>query len=343
MKRHKIIGENMAIEDIFKLENGRTSFIFVGGKGGVGKTSVSAATAIWIANHGKKTLIVSTDPAHSLSDSFETYVGSNPKLILPNLYAIEIDPEIAMAKQQAEIKNRKLVSDPQQTTGLDLLEDQLDLASSAPGADEAAAFELFLQVMTTNDYDVVVFDTAPTGHTLRFLSFPDIMESWIGKMLKAKSKLSEMKGMLKNLIPFSGDKDNESLELEQTKKKIEEARAVISNPEQTTFKMVLIPEEMSIYESERAMESLKKYNINTDSVIINQLMPDIDDCDFCQSRFKIQQKHVNLINQKFADKKILQIPLFKEEVKGVEKLKELGEVLYENKSISQVEEDAILL
>jgi arsenite-transporting ATPase len=333
----------MAIEDIFKLKNDRTSFIFVGGKGGVGKTSVSVATAIWIANHGKKTLIVSTDPAHSLTDSLETRVGPTPTLIIPNLYALEIDPEIAMARQQAEIKNRKSLADPQQAMGLDVLEDQLDLASSAPGADEAAAFELFLQVMTTNDYDVVVFDTAPTGHTLRFLSFPDIMESWVGKMIKAKSKLSDMKGMLKNLIPFSGDDDHESLELEETKKKIEEARAVMSNPEQTTFKMVVIPEEMSIYESERAMESLKKYNINADSVIINQLMPDITDCDFCQSRYKIQQKHVNLIRQKFSDKKILQIPLFKEEVKGIEKLKELGEVLYENKSINQVEEDAILL
>ncbi|MDR2873647.1 MAG: arsenical pump-driving ATPase GET3 [Methanobrevibacter sp.] len=333
----------MAIEDIFKIQNGRTSFIFVGGKGGVGKTSVSVATAIWTANHGKKTLIVSTDPAHSLSDSLETYVGSNPKLILPNLYAVEIDPEVAMAQQQEEIKNRKSVADSQQAMGLDLLEDQLDLASAAPGADEAAAFELFLQVMTRNNYDVVVFDTAPTGHTLRFLSFPDIMESWIGKMLKVKSKVSTMKGMFKNLIPFSDKDDGESVELEETKKKIEEARAVMSNPEQTTFKMVLIPEEMSIYESERAMESLKKYNINTDSVIINQLMPDIDNCDFCQSRFKIQQKHVNLINQKFSDKNIFKIPLFKEEVKGIKKLKELGEVLYENKSINQVEEDAILL
>ncbi|MDR2544448.1 MAG: arsenical pump-driving ATPase GET3 [Methanobrevibacter sp.] len=333
----------MGIENLFRFKEGKTTFVFVGGKGGVGKTSISAATAIWLAKHNRKTLIVSTDPAHSLSDSLETYIGPDPKLIMSNLYAVEIDPEVAMTRQQEELKNKKSVVDPQQAMGLDLLEDQLDLASSAPGADEAAAFEIFLQVMTTNEYDIVVFDTAPTGHTLRFLSFPDLMESWVGKMLKVKSKLSTVKSTFKSLIPFSDDEDNEQLELEETKRKIEEARKVMSDPEQTTFKMVVIPEEMSIYESERGIESLKKYNMNVDSVIINQVMPDIDDCDFCQSRYKIQQKRIGLINQKFHDQTILQIPLFKEEIKGINKLEELGQVLYENKSVSQVEKDAILL
>ncbi|MDR2623371.1 MAG: arsenical pump-driving ATPase GET3 [Methanobrevibacter sp.] len=332
----------MGIGDIFKFKEGKTTFVFVGGKGGVGKTSISAATAIWLAKHNRKTLIVSTDPAHSLSDSLETYIGPDPRLIMSNLYAVEIDPEVAMARQQEELKNKKSLVDPQQVMGLDMLEDQLDLASSAPGADEAAAFEIFLQVMTTNEYDVVVFDTAPTGHTLRFLSFPDLMESWVGKMLKVRSKLSAVKSTFKNLMPFSDD-DNEQLELEETKRKIEEARKVMSDPEQTTFKMVVIPEEMSIYESERGIEALKKYNMNVDSVIVNQVMPDVDNCDFCQSRYKLQQKRIELISQKFHDQSIFQIPLFKEEIKGIDKLEELGQVLYENKTLNQVEKDAILL
>ncbi|MDR2829701.1 MAG: arsenical pump-driving ATPase GET3 [Methanobrevibacter sp.] len=333
----------MGIGDLFKFKEGKTTFVFVGGKGGVGKTSISAATAIWLAKHNRKTLIVSTDPAHSLSDSFETYIGPDPKLIMSNLYCVEIDPEVAMARQQEELKNKRSLIDSQQAMGLDMLEDQLDLASSAPGADEAAAFEIFLQVMTTNEYDVVVFDTAPTGHTLRFLSFPDLMESWVGKILKVKSKLSTVKSTFKNLMPFSDDENTEQLELEETKRKIEEARKVMSDPEQTTFKMIVIPEEMSIYESERGIEVLKKYNMNVDSVIVNQVMPDIDNCDFCQSRYKLQQKRIGLINQKFHDKTIFQIPLFKEEIKGLNKLEELGQVLYENKSINQVEKDAILL
>ena len=337
----------MGFKDLFTFKEGQTTFVFVGGKGGVGKTSISAATAIWMANQGKKTLVVSTDPAHSLSDSLEAPIGHSPTLIMSNLYAVEIDPEMAMEQQQAELESKKSLATGEQAMGLDLLGDQLDLASSAPGADEAAAFEVFLQVMTTNEYDVVVFDTAPTGHTLRFLSFPDLMNSWVGKMITVRTKIGGVANTFKNLIPFMGDDDENDIqstaELEETKRKINEAKKVMSDPERTTFKMVVIPEEMSIYESDRAMESLAKNNMTVDGVVVNQIMPDIEDCDFCQARHKIQQKRLALIRQKFSHQTIAEMPLFKEEVKGVEKLKEMAEVLYEGKTPEDVEKDAILL
>ncbi|MCL2115868.1 MAG: arsenical pump-driving ATPase GET3 [Methanobrevibacter sp.] len=334
----------MGFKDLVKFKDDKTTFMFIGGKGGVGKTSISAATGLWMAEQGKKTLIVSTDPAHSLSDSLETFIGHSPTLIRENLYAVEIDPEIAMEQKQAELNSQKSVASPDQAMGLDLLGDQLDLASSAPGADEAAAFEVFLQVMTTNEYDVVVFDTAPTGHTLRLLSFPDLMDSWVGKMIKVKSKLGSLTSAFKNVIPFMADDDPQSTaDLEETKRKIDEAKKVLSNSEQTTFKMVVIPEEMSIYESERAIESLNKFNMTTDGIIVNQIMPDIDNCDFCKSRHNLQQKRLAMIHQKFQGKTIGEIPLFKEEVKGIEKLNELAKVLYEGKPHDEIEKDAILL
>ncbi len=335
----------MGFRDLFKFTDGKTTFVFVGGKGGVGKTSVSSATAIWMAKEGKKTLLVSTDPAHSLSDSLEAHIGHSPTLIMPNLYAVEIDPEVAMEQQQSEIESKKSLASGDEAMGLDMLGDQLDLASSAPGADEAAAFEVFLQVMTTNEYDVVVFDTAPTGHTLRLLSFPDLMDSWVGKMIKVKTKLGSVANAFKNVIPFMGDDDDpqSTAELEETKRKIDEAKKIMSDPERTTFKMVVIPEEMSIHESDRAMESLGKNNMTVDGVIVNQVMPDIDNCEFCQARHKIQQKRLALIRQKFSHQTIAEIPLFKEEVKGIAKLEEVAEVLYEGKTPEEVEKDAILL
>jgi len=335
----------MGFRDLFKFKDGETTFVFVGGKGGVGKTSISAATGIWMAEQGKKTLIVSTDPAHSLSDSLEAPVSHSPTLIMPNLYAVEIDPEIAMKQQQAELESKKSLATGEEAMGLDFLGDQLDLASSAPGADEAAAFEIFLQVMTTNEYDVVIFDTAPTGHTLRLLSFPDLMDSWVGKMITVKTKLGGIANSFKNLIPFMGEDDDiqSTAELEETKRKIDEAKKIMSNPERTTFKMVLIPEEMSIYESSRAMEVLAKNHMTVDGVVVNQVMPDIDNCEFCQSRHKLQQKRMALIRQKFSHQTISEIPLFKEEVKGIKKLKEVAEVLYEGKTPEEVERDAILL
>ena len=335
----------MAFKDIFKFKKGETTFIFVGGKGGVGKTSISSATALWLANQGKKTLIVSTDPAHSLSDSLEVNIGHYPVQINENLFAVEIDPDKAMEEKQRALESRKSMASPDQLMGLDFLGEQMDLASASPGADEAAAFEVFLSVMTSNEYDVVVFDTAPTGHTLRLLSFPEIMDSWVGKLMKAKAALGNATNALKNIIPFmDADEDIETRqELEETKKQIDQAKAVLSDPDRTTFKMVVIPEEMSIYESERAIEALNKYDITTDSIIVNQVMPDISDCDFCHSRYMLQQKRLALIDQKFKDQVVAQVPLFKDEVKGQEKLLKLAEILYEGKDNDEVQPNVIQL
>ena len=337
----------MAFKDYFRFNKDKTTFIFVGGKGGVGKTSVSSATALWLAEQGKKTLIVSTDPAHSLADSLEVPIGSYPREIKENLFAVEIDPDEAMAQKQAALEARK-VTNPSEDgglLGLDFLSDQLDMASSSPGADEAAAFEMFMAVMNSDEYDVVVFDTAPTGHTLRLLSFPEVMDSWVGKLMLAKAKLGTATNALKKIMPFmeAVDDPQTSEELKRTKDEIDKAKAVLSDPDRTTFKMVVIPEEMSIYESERALEALGKYDITVDSVIVNQVMPDICDCDFCHSRHKLQQKRLALIDQKFPDQHIAEVPLFKDEVKGQEKLLKLAHILYDDEDNDEVTQEAIQL
>ena len=239
----------MAFKDLFKFNKGKTTFVFVGGKGGVGKTTVSAATALWMAKQGKKTLVISTDPAHSLADSLEKPIGHLPTPIMENLHAVEIDPEVAMEDYQAKMKEQAAANPGM---GMDMLQDQMDMASMSPGIDEAAAFDKFLQYMTTDEYDIVIFDTAPTGHTLRLLSFPEIMDSWVGKMIKIRKQVGSMAKAFKNIMPFMGDEEEEDRALEDmevTKKKIREARAVMADPERTSFKMVVIPEEMSIYES----------------------------------------------------------------------------------------------
>ncbi len=335
----------MAFKDYFKFNKDETTFMFIGGKGGVGKTSISSATALWLANQGKKTLIVSTDPAHSLSDSLEVPIGPYPREIKTNLFAVEIDPDEGMAQKQAVFDAQKANSTSESLMGLDFLSDHMDIVSSAPGADEAAAFEVFMSVMTSNEYNVVVFDTAPTGHTLRLLSFPEVMDSWVGKIMMIKAKLGSTANSLKNLIPFMDTADNPqtSEELKRTKKQIDEAKKVLSNPDRTTFKMVVIPEEMSIYESERALGALENYDITVDSVIVNQVMPDISDCDFCHSRHKLQQKRLTLIDQKFPEQIIAQVPLFKDEIKGQEKLLKLANILYEDQDNTEVKQEAIQL
>ena len=334
----------MGFKDLIKFRKDETTFIFVGGKGGVGKTSVSSATALWLAEQGKKTLIVSTDPAHSLSDSLEAPVYSYPTQIRENLFGLEIDPDKAAAEKQSMLEAKK-ASGQEMPFGLDAMGDMLDMAGSSPGADEAAAFEVFMGVMTSNEYDVVVFDTAPTGHTLRLLSFPEVMDSWVGKLMKIKARLGAAANAFKNIIPFmDADENPQSLdELNQTKELIDEAKKVLADSDRTTFKMVVIPEEMSIYESSRALEALDKYNITCDGVIVNQVMPDITDCDFCHSRHQLQQKRLALIEQKFPNQVVAQVPLFKDEVKGQEKLLNLAEILYDGKDNTEIEANVIQL
>lgn len=321
----------MAFKDLFKFNKGKTTFVFIGGKGGVGKTTVSAATALWFARKGKKTLIISTDPAHSLSDSFERNIGYNPTPIAENLEALEIDPDMAMQEYQAKMKEQQALNPGIGGMDMGMMQEQMDMASMSPGIDEAAAFDKFLQYMTTDEYDIIIFDTAPTGHTLRLLSFPEMMDSWVGKMIKIRRQVGSMAKAFKNIMPFMGDEEEEDRaleDMEETKKQIREARGIMADPERTSFKTVITPEEMSIYESERAMEALKKNNMLTDGVIVNQIQPEEADCEFCQARREIQEKRLEMIKEKFGNQVIAEIPLLNHEVKGMEELKKIGEILY---------------
>ncbi|WP_018154380.1 TRC40/GET3/ArsA family transport-energizing ATPase [Methanothermococcus thermolithotrophicus] len=314
-------------------ENG-TKYIMFGGKGGVGKTTMSAVTGIFCAEQGLKTVIVSTDPAHSLRDSFEQEFGHEPTKVngMDNLYVVEIDPQKAMEEYKDKLKSQ--VDENPMLGGM--LEEQLEMASLSPGTDESAAFDVFLRYMDSNEFDVVVFDTAPTGHTLRFLGLPEIMDKYMTKMIKLKKQMSGFMKMMKKMMPFGGkgediDYDKALEEMEAMKEKITRARNILADPERTSFRLVVIPEEMSILESERAMRALEKYKIPIDAVIVNQVIPEDVECDFCRARRGLQQKRLETIKEKFGEKVIAHVPLLRTEAKGLDALKEISKVLYGNK------------
>ena len=316
----------MAFTDLVKFHKKNTTFIFIGGKGGVGKTTVSAATALWCARMNKKTLIISTDPAHSLGDSFDRIIKHVPTPITENLEAIEIDPDKAMDEYKEKMQQQEKYND-----ALSMFSNQLDVMSSSPGIDEVAAFEKFMEYMTSDEYDVVIFDTAPTGHTLRLLSFPEMMDSWMGKIIATRKQLGQMANKLKNIIPFMGSDEEEEQgmeELNRTKEQILKAREVLTDPKRTTFKTVLIPEEMSIIESSRAMDALEKCNMTTDGIIVNKIQPDNNHCEFCKSRRSIQEKRLQTIKDSFEGQIIAEIPLQAHEVRGIDQLYEICDILY---------------
>ncbi len=300
-------------------------YLFFSGKGGVGKTSVSAATALSLSRKNR-VLIISTDPAHSLSDSFGKQIGAEIKEIGKNLFAVEIDPSKALSEYKDMLSPHMEKMDFLKGLGM---EDVFDVAGMTPGVDEVAAFDKFMRYMNEKDYDYIVFDTAPTGHTLRFLSLPDILDSWLGKAIRIRMKFSGMIGTFKKLLPF-GEEDGQGMGtevLDKMKERIVVAKQILSDPKRTSYNIVMIPEEMSILESERSLDVLKEYGIPVKNIIVNQLIPENPGCSFCTEKRKTQQKRLDSIRSRFSAFKIMEIPMFKEEVRGEAMLHKLGERL----------------
>jgi len=274
-------------------------------------------------------LIISIDPAHSLSDSLEIKLETEAKKVAKNLYAAEIDPAKAVEEYKEKLAPQIEKIDFLKGSGL---EDTFDIAGMAPGIDEIAAFDRFLRYMHSNEYDIIIFDTAPTGHALRFLSLPEVLDSWLGKMIKLRLRFSGMINTLKKVLPFGkGESDTKfgTEQLEEMKHRIEKAREIMSDPNKTHYNLVLIPEMMSILESERSLKVLNEYRIPTETIIVNMLIPENPHCKFCTERRKQQLERVEMIKKKFKDYKILQLHLFRNEVKGIKMLAGVSKILFE--------------
>jgi arsenite-transporting ATPase len=316
----------------------KLKMVMFGGKGGVGKTSCASSSAIWAAEHGRNTLIISTDPAHSLGDSLGMELAPGeptPVTGVKNLTALEINPKINMAEFQG-ITNMNPMEDigmggMMDTFGMGDLEDFASM--NPPGIDEALAFGKVLEfIETEHDYDLIVFDTAPTGHTLRLLSLPDTLSGWLGKLLKLRLRMGKLLGTFKKVFTKGEQKEDNSLEiLERLNNSIENAKEDLTNPVKNSFIVVMIPEEMAIAETGRLLNELMKYNIPVSNIVINQLYSDTEElCDFCKARREMQQKNLLKIRDIFGEKlgKILiEVPLFREEIREYSKLKEMGENL----------------
>lgn len=317
----------MALKNLLKRKRD-PKYYFFSGKGGVGKTSIAAATALWFSRQGKKVLIISTDPAHSLADSFDTKIGGEIRKLGKDLYGVEIDPKLSMAEYKAKIMPQLDKMESLKGLGLDGL---FDMADMTPGVDEMAAFDKFLQYMHSGDYDIFIFDTAPTGHALKFLSLPEVLDSWVGKMIKFRMRFASIANLFKRILPFGkADEDPQigTEQLDAMKQRIQEARAILSDPKKTFYNIVMIPEQMAILESDRCIKTLQEYNIPVSSIVVNKLIPENPKCDFCTSKRSEQQVRMKTIRDQFRQFRIMQLPLFKEEVRGTGKLAAVGKELY---------------
>jgi len=289
----------------------KTKFYFFSGKGGVGKTTMAAASAIYFAGLGKKTLIITTDPASNLADVFEQPIGYHVTPIenLPNLSALELDPDKATDeyKEKTLAPLKGLIPDE----SFAVLEEQLN----SPCTAEMAAFERFTDFLQEPDYEIVIFDTAPTGHTLRLLELP---VEWSGVIEKAAKDGS---GGQTCIGPAAA--------LAESKEKFDRAISAMRDSAQTTFIFVLRPEATSIYEAQRSISELTKLGIQSQELIVNGIYPK-NACDnlFMLRRFAKQQEFLGQIKRSFAVPVTL-IELDASEIKGKEPLLKIGKKLYE--------------
>ncbi|MHA2357652.1 MAG: ArsA family ATPase [Candidatus Heimdallarchaeaceae archaeon] len=311
-------------------------FLLVGGKGGVGKTSVASALAIKLAEEGKRVLIISTDPAHSVSDSFDMDFSSGEitkvKGIEGDLFALEINPEAAgdeISKAIGQPVDTDQFSGIASMPGLSELQGFGEDMQSVPppGMDEALSFAKILEYAEDESFDTVVLDTAPTGHTLRLLNIPEFLDSFLGRMLKMKTFIQNTMAMVKSLFGANDEKDRTIETLEAMKEKVLVARDQLMDPEKTQFVKVMIPTMMSIFETERLVDELNQHLIPHSYVVINMVNPDNQECQYCTHRRKEHLTNVEYIKNAFPNDDVSTVEAFDKEIRGLEMLQLFGKSL----------------
>ncbi|PTM57635.1 ArsA family ATPase [Desmospora activa] len=310
------------------------SIAFFGGKGGVGKTTCSSAYAFALANKGLKTLLVSTDPAHSVGDLLEVKAGPEAVEVADQLWVREIDPEEASYRYLNEVKgNMRGLAAPSLWKEV---ERQMDFAAASPGADEAALFDDMVSTILTaeSEYDRIVFDTAPTGHTLRLLSLPELMSVWVEGMLARRAKTKELHRMWHNVAGVSEveePRDQVYELLERRKNRFAAARKRLLDEKATSFYFVLNPERLSILESAKAMALLQKYGVSTGGVIVNRVLPADVDGSFLAKRREQEAQYLQEIAERFSNRQQLHIPMQAEDIRGLAGVAEIGEWMNRNR------------
>ena len=293
-----------------------TEFVLYGGKGGVGKTTLAAATGVKTAAAGRRTLVVSTDPAHSVGDAFDSRVGERPTSVPPtrDLYALEIDPRERFQRRYGDTFD-ELLGDAQ-SVGLDV--DRGDVGDISergliPGADEVAVVDLFAEYDDHDDWEVVVFDTAPTGHTLRLLELPDVLDTTVGKLLSVRERVSSVTDTVGRLLGGGSDDGGSSRSYSDRASDLQSAMDQVGDrlreAHHTEFRVVTLPEQMALAETNRLLEQLDEAGVPTDTVLVNKTLAEPPgDCPNCAPRYERQQSVLDEARETVG-RDVVEVPL----------------------------------
>ena len=319
--------------------------IFVGGKGGVGKTTTAGALGLMAADANRKTLLISTDPAHSLGDVFDMQIGNEETSLSPYLWGLEIDPATEAERHVATVKmSMKSLVAPKMYGEIDR---QLNLALHSPGTIEAALLERMADLMTDlgNRFDLLIFDTAPSGHTVRLLSLPEVMAAWSDGMLGYQDRSHRLGELLKmfgrnqsnedefGVVGGSKDLPDESRDgrikdiLLKRRRKFHRTRELLTDRNCTGFLLVLTAERLPILESKKTLEVLNKFNVPVTLMIVNRLIPRDAEGDFLRERRLQEAEYLAEIDRDFDPVPRVYLPLLPHDVHGPATLRDIGEAL----------------
>jgi arsenite-transporting ATPase len=323
----------MPLREIFE-QNPNRRYIMFGGKGGLGKTTFSAATAYWLAKKGYKVLVFSVDPQASLSDIFEQDIfGKGPVEIMPNLFAQEIDADQRIREYQDEIRQKIL-----DMYGLEEvpeeIENYIQAAAAEPAMEESAIFDEVVDIVVSGEYDYYIYDLVPLGHALYYLSMASVYDQWIDKITGLREEMAEYEKVAAVMQrDKESDEDKILKELQYIKHRINASSSILTDKEKTAFYFVLVPEEMIILDTQKAAGLFAKYDVPLSGYVVNRVIPpelaDGNIPEYLRNRMEMQKKYLAKIEQTFGGEVLTSVPEFERDITGLPMIERVANALFE--------------
>jgi arsenite-transporting ATPase len=332
-ERQNLIREKTMIDKTtqqFVAEHPDMKYVFFGGKGGVGKTVLAGASALWFARQGKRTLLASTNPVHSLTSMLDQDVFGTPKLVegVNNFYAYEIDTKDTIEKSKVEIRDK--INWFLRFADIKTKADEfVESATMNPAFEESAMFENMIDLMFEDEYEAYVFDTAPTANARRLLGMSSVYSMWVNKMLKSREEAKS----LRELLSYSKKKEKDPLldYLLSFQKRMGHAKELLTDDQKTAFFFVTLPEALPIAVIKRFIAWFQDFGIPVGGVVVNMKIEEAtvgeDAPEFVKNRLKMQEEYMEEIWNSFPDVRAI-VPLFETEVRGVEMLGRTAQAMF---------------
>jgi arsenite-transporting ATPase len=325
----------MSLADFFERYPNRR-YLMYGGKGGLGKTTFSAATAYYLARKGKRVLVFSVDPQASLSDIFERDIfGKGNVEIMENLFACEVDADKRIQDYQQEIR-QKIISMYGMKKIPEEIEDYIKASSAEPAMEESAIFDAVVDIVVKGDFDYYIYDLVPLGHALYYLSMASIYDAWLEKITSLREQMKEYDKAIATMKREEDIEQDEIYnELMYIKERIGSSSKIMTDTEKTAFFFVLTPEEMTIVDTEKAAQLFAKYKVPLSGYIVNRVINRelLNDNipTYLRNRIEMQAGALEMIDHKFGSSVLSAVPEFDSEIKGLDVIRNLTEVMFEEK------------